>query len=293
MPKLPPITIGSFIRAVFLRKWGSLVTALWSLAGVLDYVDNHRDILSPKFKAWWATLYVLPSFGWRTWLMIVMAILAVSALQGAYSYARKYDRRYQELMKHRLTFQIDEKRSLAYVHQETGDLTCIQVAVAIQFKNHEQYPITLEDIVLELYEKPDEKSDEKGFGTLMYGEPCFQRLDTLEGQEFRGRTFDHGFSDWFKFKAWIGIARDITPEQLDNWKHRLRLTMIAMNQEPLSATLFFDWARTTEKPTSCFPVWPRSLAVPTRHNVIGSSKGDEEVDSQGFQTFEDKPKSLD
>ncbi|HEV7743439.1 MAG TPA: hypothetical protein VGO56_00465 [Pyrinomonadaceae bacterium] len=191
----------------------------------------------------------------------------------------------KENKRQKLTFQINQKRSLAYIHQETGDLTCIQAAVTLQFKNHEQYPITLEDIVLELYERFDEKSEEKKIGTLMYGEPWFHKLDALEPQEFRGRTLDHGFSDWFKFRSMIAIANDITPEQLDGWKHRLRLTVVAMNQEPLSATLFVDWAKAAEKPTTCFPVWPRSLAMPERYHIIGSSKGDEEVDSQGFVIF--------
>lgn len=74
--------------------------------------------------------------------MIVIAILAITALQGAYSFARNYSDRYQDLMKHRLKFQIDERRSLAYVHQSPGDLTLIQVAVAIQFKNYEPIPLT-------------------------------------------------------------------------------------------------------------------------------------------------------
>lgn len=108
----------------------------------------------------------------------------------------------------------------------------------------------------------------KSSGTLMYAEPWFYRVDTLKRQEYRGRRFEHGFSEWFKFRALIAIAKDITPEQLDNWKHRLRLTIRAMNQKPLSATHFFDWEKTRIKPTSCFPVWPRSLAMPRRDHII-------------------------
>lgn len=144
----------------------------------------------------------------------------------------------------------------------------------------------MEDIDLELYEKPDETSVEQKVGTFLYSEALLHEIDILENQEFRGRKFDPGFSCWFKFRAWIGIAKDIAPDDLDSWKHRLRLTMKAMNQEPLTATLFFDWPKTIEKPTSCFPVLPHSLAAARRDHIIGSSKGEEELDRRHFAVFD-------
>lgn len=195
----------------------------------------------------------------------------------------------KQLTEHKLTFQIDEERSLAYVHQAPGQLALVQVAVAIQFKTNEPISV-MEDIDLEIYENSDEKNEETKVPTVMYGKPMFQRIGIHENQELRGRKFEYGFSDWFKFRVWIGIGKDIAPEQLDNWRHRLRLTMRAMNQAPLSATLFFDWPTTIDKPTHCRSVWPPSLLAPKRDHVMGSSESDEDAEIRYFDLFADKSK---
>lgn len=63
MPNLPPVTVRTLTRAVFLRKWGWIVTAVWGFVGVLEYVNGHKDKLPPRIKVGLGALYVLPSFG--------------------------------------------------------------------------------------------------------------------------------------------------------------------------------------------------------------------------------------
>lgn len=208
-----------------------------------------------------------------------MVILLFLVLEGAYRAVAKRDKAHlaiiDEPTKNGLTFRIDEKRSLAYVNQEAGGITLVQVAVVMQFIKHGSNPSTMEDIELAFDEMLTNTSDCRAISTFIFGEPIFQLLSTSENQDFRGRSFDPGVSPWFRFGAWLEIiGGDLKPSDLD-MKHSLRLTMTALNQAPLSASLYFDWSKAAEKPTSCFPVWPRSLAAPRRDHIMTYDKGDE------------------
>jgi hypothetical protein len=280
---LKPITIWSVISAVFLRKWGWIVNALWGVVGVLGYVNDHKDMLSPRLKGLWEWFYVLPSFGWRTWVMIALIILVVSSVQGAYSFARGYSKRFEELTKRKLMFQVDEKRSLAYVDQPVGDFPLIQVALLVQFKNQDDLPQIMEDLNFEVYENCDDGSQER-VPTFIYGEPMFSQWPQGQTEEFRGRSFDRGVSGWFRFYACVAIIiKEMDQSDLIGSRHYLRITLEAMNQVPLSASLYFDWPTAIEKPTRCFLVLPRSLAAPRRDHIMTYDKGDElKKLSEGF-----------
>ncbi|HBB95544.1 MAG TPA: hypothetical protein DC054_09145 [Blastocatellia bacterium] len=179
----------------------------------------------------------------------------------------------EKFTKYRLKFEIDEKRSLAYVHQEVGNFTIIQASIVMQLKNYESDSITMEDLEMGLSEILNNTSDCQEISTFIFGEPAFQLLSTFENQEFRGRRFDPGVSPWFRFRAWIEIiGGDLKPSDL-NVKHSLRMT--AINQAPLSASLYFDWSKAAEKPASCFLVLPHSLAAPKRDRIMTFDKADE------------------
>jgi hypothetical protein len=224
------------------------------------------------------------------WLLVFLSTTVLAQMFVINFSGKAYERQAAEhkaeldkLAEHELTFRVDEKRSLAYVNQEAGGITVIQVAVVMQFIKHGSNPTTMEDIELAFDEMLTNTSDCREISTFIFGEPLFQLLSTSENQDFRGRRFDPGVSPWFRFGAWVEIiGGDLRPADL-NIKHSLRLTMTALNQAPLSASLYFDWSKAAEKPTSCFPVWPRSLAAPRRDHIMTYDKGDElKKLSEGF-----------
>lgn len=244
--------------------------------------------LAPNIAKWIKSFRVLGTLlSWQGWTMLALALLLVLILEGAYRVVAKRDKAHlaviDELTKNELTFRVDEKRSLAYVNQGAGGITLIQVAVVMQFIKHGSNPATMEDIELGLDEMLSNTSDCQEISTSIFGEPVFQLLSTSESQEFRGRRFDPGVSPWFRFRAWLEIiGGDLKPSDL-NVKHSLRITMTALNQVPLSASLYFDWSKAAEKPTSCFLTWPHSLAAPRRDHIMTYDKGDElKKLSEGF-----------
>jgi hypothetical protein len=232
------------------------------LAAYFAFIAGHNIAF-----LWLLALLSFVFAGYRVWLKEHKAHLAII----------------EESTKNLFTFRVDEKRSLAYVSQEAGGITVIQFAVIMQFIKHGTNPATMEDIEPGFYEMLTNTSDCQEISTFIFGEPVFQLLSTSENQEFRGRRFDPGVSPWYRFGAWLEIiGGDLKPSDL-NVKHSLRITMTAINQAPLSASLYFDWSKASEKPTSCFPVWPRSLAAPRRDRIMTYDKGDElKKLSEGF-----------
>lgn len=90
MFNIPPVTVWAVLRAAFFNKWVALVTFLFAIIGVLDFVDSHVAPKLPSFKASWDRYYVLPHFTWQTWVMLACVALFIVGLHGAYSYARNY-----------------------------------------------------------------------------------------------------------------------------------------------------------------------------------------------------------
>lgn len=88
MVNIAPVTIWALIRVVFLNKWMALVTTLFTVVGILDFVDTHVAPKSESFKATWARYYVLPHWRWQTWVMVALVAVFVAGLRGTYVFAR-------------------------------------------------------------------------------------------------------------------------------------------------------------------------------------------------------------
>lgn len=151
-------TAREILKAVFWNRWGKIVGAVLTIFGVLDFIDAH---FAPRFgvtlKAVWDTYYVLPSFGWRTWIVIIALSLLVVAIHGAYAYAMGYSQRWEKLTEQKLIFEIDlrntriglEPRWEEPLGKTLQDDPCpvrIMANIQLRFENKDTYPLHMKGL---------------------------------------------------------------------------------------------------------------------------------------------------
>ena len=90
MVNIQPVSIWGLLRAAFLNKWVALVTALFGIVGILDFIDVHVVPNIPATKPWWDRHYVLPRLEWEVWAMLALTALFLAGLRGAYVFAQRY-----------------------------------------------------------------------------------------------------------------------------------------------------------------------------------------------------------
>lgn len=133
-------TITELLKVVFWNRWGAIVGGILGIFGVLDFIDAH---FAPRFpealKSVWSRYYVLPSFGWRTWLVIVAFGLLVVAIHGAYVYAMGYYKQYQALTEHKLVFIIDHNGTRVRVDETQSGLR-VFLTLNLRFDNRDIHP---------------------------------------------------------------------------------------------------------------------------------------------------------
>jgi hypothetical protein len=247
MVDIPPVTAWSLIRTVFLNGWGAVVGGLWSLLGVLDYLDSHVVPKHPDFKPVWDQIYRLPSFTWQTWVVMLTVGLLVLGLHGAYKFARDYRSRFEKLVEHKLIFEIDLRNTKVRVEQhKTNSPVRIFLQLQLRFDNRDVYPTAFKQLTfaLERYGIKDVRPGAKIFTFWSIyqirsnGVPI--KKDQFEGMMIQGRRL----TPWYMIDVMIGIE---DPDQIRNAEDLdvtdfIEVTMESSGyQKPLKAKLHPHW----------------------------------------------------
>jgi hypothetical protein len=248
---LSPVTVGVLFRAVFVRWSVALVNGAWAIVGLLDGVDNHIAPKYPSFKAIWDRWYVIPSFGWQTWVMIAVVILGLCALQGAYSFAKKYSDSYQESTAHRVIPHVMRKSSQTYLGKWMGT-PVVRAHIALKFENIGADDVTLKDITLILYERgtrawkgwvrelgirgpKPERLYEKPMMLWEYDDP--RKGVSVAGLRIKSRDFPPDAYFYLDDRMVFDAI------ELRNGIHFLRLTVEAVAQRPYIVDIDVDWSQ--------------------------------------------------
>lgn len=223
--------------------------AILAIFGVLDFVDAH---FVPRFpatlKSLWSTYYLLPSFGWRTWGVIVSLALLIIAIHGAYVFAKGYSDKYAELTRYKIEFKVDEVSSRVFTQAASKDTVMIQAKIKLQFENKDIYPWSMKELKLTLHKLEPRfpeittyvVNDEYMDGSAKQSIP----RDQFEGMLIQGGRV----TPWYTCWIWlvVGSEEEIKkPEDLTG-DHFLRLSMQASNQNEFDTKIFPDWKSGTK-----------------------------------------------
>jgi hypothetical protein len=74
-------------RLVVWRPWVGVVTAVYTLSGVADFVRD-KLLPAPWHKAW-DKYYVLPNLSWQTWVIVGLMLSVLFVLEGSYQVVSK------------------------------------------------------------------------------------------------------------------------------------------------------------------------------------------------------------
>lgn len=255
---LPPATVRALLHAVFFRWQAWAVTGVWSLWGVLTAIDSQSSRMPEALKVVWNAYYKLPSFGWQTWLIIFLIILTLTALQGSYSFARGYSRRYEEETSHRI---------IPYVQHDSNarldtwmQMPAVHAVIALKFENIHSDEVALKKITLRICERLDRGVWElpiRGSDPKVLYQSAVQSWSSddppivIEGFRIKARHITGQpyflISDQMAFPDY--------PGQITSSKHFLRLTVEAVAQKPYMVDIEVDWAEPGRWVLSASPVF--------------------------------------
>lgn len=244
--QLPRPTAKQILKAVFWNRWVAIVGAVLGIFGILDFVDAH---FAPRFptsiKDIWSAYYVLPSFGWRTWLVIISLALLVVAVHGAYVYAKSYSEQYQQLTKNKVIFELDEITTRVFVRE---DPPLITAWLKLRFQNKEQADEHIKTLRMALYDYSTGKEvfswiiDDRYYGANEVEIP----RDAFEGMLIQAKRL----TPWYFCHISIDVASSENfklPKDLTE-THHLQVIMTATNQEEFKTRIFVNWEK-AQKPT--------------------------------------------
>ena len=245
---LPRPTARQLLKAVFWNRWGAIVGTILGVFGVLDFIDAH---FAPRFpealKTVWGAYYVLPSFGWRTWLVIVAAGLTVVAIHSAYVFAMGYSKRYEDLTKNKVIFELDEVSTRVFVIRDPGLITA---KLKLRFQNKEPHDEHLRTLRLSLH-------DYRQGGEILtwivedryFGLNGPIEMEILR-QGFEGMSIQaKRLTPWYIARITIDVMQEEKiriPERLTD-SHYLMVTMDVTNQEPFKTRIFVNWEKADNK----------------------------------------------
>ena len=244
MSELPRPTSKAILKAVFWNRWGAVVGTILAIVGFLDFVDGH---FAPRFpeglKNLWTSLYVLPSFTWRSWITIIAVALLIVAIHGAYSFAMGYSKRYEELTKNKVIFEFDEIGTRVFI---TQDPTKITARLKLRFHNKEPSDEHVRNMRLSLHHLVTGEIgtwiiDDRYFGPNEVEIP----RDGFEGMLIQGKRLTPWYFCLISLDLMQGEDTRI-PEDLTG-AHYLKATMTATNQVPYSTRIFVNWEKACNK----------------------------------------------
>jgi hypothetical protein len=153
----PRPTARTILKAVIWDRWAGLVTLLWGIYGFLSWLDGKSaSWFSPQIKAVWDVLYKLPSLTLRTWIMIAFGILTVVSLHGGYRFALGYSKRWEELTKHKLTFEVDLRNTKIRI-EETNSAIRVFGALKLRFENKSTTSLAMKNLNITLHRQAIKK----------------------------------------------------------------------------------------------------------------------------------------
>lgn len=247
---LPRPTATELLKAVFWNRWGKVVGGLLGVIGIGDFIDAH---FAPRFghtlKAVWDSFYVLPSFSWRTWVMMVCVGLLVVAVHGAYVFAKGYSDKYAALTRYKIEFKVDEVSSRVFLQATSKDTVMIQAKIKLQFENKDIYPWSMKELKTTLH-KLEPKIPE--ITTYVVNDEYMDASgkQSIPREQFEGMLIPGGgVTRWFTYWIWLVIGSDEEIKKPDDLTgaHFLRLSMQASNQNELDSPIFLDWAKATKQ----------------------------------------------
>jgi len=209
---LPRPTVKELLKAVFWNRWGTVVGSLLAVIGITDLIDAHFAArFGSTFKAFWDRYYVLPSFGWRTWVTIVAVGLLIVAVHGAYLYAISYYRRFEKLIEHNLVFEIDQrwKSGTKVMVEKTGRAMRIYLALELRFENRGDAPRYMKTIKVALHRRGDADAVWTWF-TLLSVTNNGNQIDVYDFEPMR--VDGHQLTDFYLVRFMLSTPDDETIE---------------------------------------------------------------------------------
>lgn len=243
------------LREVYWRWWNAVVTIIVTLKAVLDWVGENIIPKRPGLKPLWDSYYVLPSFSFSTWFYLCAGSVVVLTLFGAYRFAAKLLRQYDNATSHRIIPHVLKQFSQVYLSSSLGK-PAIKAQIAIRLENIDAGDVTLKEIRLKLYER--------GFGIWK---------GWTQEREIRGLTPSHllRFDNPSQGVLITGLrikSRDYpadkyffvntvypNPWETPNSTHFLRLTVDAVAQKKYMIDLDVDWTNPGAQILSATPVF--------------------------------------
>jgi hypothetical protein len=240
-----PTTLG-ILKTVFWNRWGALVGTLWALVGVLDGIDDHVAPRFPDFKVVWDRFYVLPSFSSQTWVTMLAVSLLILGLHGAYSYAMSFSKRYEELTKNKIEFDVDEGKSKVSF---ADDL--LVAGIVIQFENKDIHPWTMKGLDFSLHRTVGKKVED--IFTMLNITYAVSGIDIPKDQ-FEGMLIPDGrVTPFYEAKVGIHIIdKEFVGFENMGYDHFIRISMDASNQPRFSRDYVFSSIDMQRKTASLF-----------------------------------------
>jgi hypothetical protein len=237
--ELPLPTAGMLLRHVFLRKWVGVVSGVYLVWGILDVFDSK---IAPKlpvaFKATWDRYYILGLFSWKTWVMIGLAILTCVSLQGAYTLAHDYAKRYAKLMEHKLVFEVDERYSRVYLQERSEQRVVVLAEIRLRFENQDIHPTSMKSLDMTLHNLQGGEEISTWISAKYSSNGVYIEREQFEGMMIQGRRL----TPFYAFEVIMTIDDEKIKTASDlNGTHYLRITMDSSHQKPFAGLLFLSW----------------------------------------------------
>jgi hypothetical protein len=229
---LPRPTTSALLKAVFWDKWVGVVTLLWGIYGFLDWLDGKSDVwFSSTVKAAWDEAYRLPPMTWQTWVMVGLAIITFISLHGAYRYASNFSRRYEDITKHKITFEVDEGQS------EISFKDVVTAKIVLRFENTDIHQWSMKKLDFTLHEVAAKNTRE--FFTMYR---LVYRLNdiAIPSNQFEGMMLEGGeLTPYYEVNVFLSIVdKDFKGFENTEGFHLLRIQMDASNQ-PMYTSEFY------------------------------------------------------
>jgi hypothetical protein len=183
----------------------------------------------------WATFFP-PSIQAAKWLLIVAAL--VSFIVGSYHIWARERRRLDELTKHGLTLEVDQRNKVTTVRVErTNSATRIYLTIKLRFDNNIDIPIYMKELRLKLHRLGDAEEMFLWFALLQV---------TLNGQQIPIEQFEpmriseHQLSPFYSVLLMLGTTSDEDVIPLDA-NYFLQLSMQASGHQPVSTVRLFPY----------------------------------------------------
>lgn len=215
-----------------------------TVLGILDVLDVHVVPRHPAFKVIWDEFYVLPTFTWQTWVSVTSVVLLVLGLHGAYCYALDYRRRFERLIEHKLTFEIDLRNTKIQVAQSKSALR-IFFDLQLRFEIKDGPPLSMKGLNITLHRLGIKDVRPAADISTLLGIIRISSNDApIKTSDFEGMTVQAPLTPFYMINAVIAIEGDEhikSAEDLDDDDFLLVSMQSSGYQPEFTARLHPDW----------------------------------------------------